>query len=259
MTRKAKDPGQWWTEAWSPVTGCSPAGEGCRFCWARAMIRRFEALHMRLDPVDECYRVVEDFSTVVCHPDRLDKPLHWRKPRVVLVSMLGDLFHEQVPEVFIDEVALRMRMAANHVYCILTKRPQRAARYVADVWPHRFSSRSYLMASAWDQPSTDAARAAFSSLPKGVRWGLHVEPMLGPVSIMSPSWHPYPSWVVCGGENGPCARPMDPRWALDLREQCASAGVPFWFKGWGSAMRKLVESAMGPTLSGLEQTREVPW
>lgn len=261
MTRQ-RDPSIWWTEAWSPVTGCTPAGAGCDHCWARAMVRRFGSLHAGR------FGDWLPFDRVVCHPGALDKPLHWRKPRVVLVSMLGDLFHEQVPEVFIGEVALRMRMAANHTYCILTKRPQRAARHIADVWPHRFSSRSYLMASVWDQASTDAACAAFSALPAGVRWGLHVEPMLGPIVAVN-VWaecrtgehEPSPSWVVCGGENGPGARPMDPRWSLDLREQCRAAGVPFWWKGPGSWIKgtSMGDPRVMAIIADLEQTREVPW
>ena len=110
----------------------------------------------------------------------------------------------------------------------------------------------------------DAACAAFSALPAGVRWGLHCEPMLGPIDIVrscidaTPANHRrelWPAWVCAGGENGPGARPMDPQWALDLREQCRAAGVKFWFKGPGRDLALWI----GNYSATLEQTREVPW
>jgi len=278
MTRE-RDPGQWWSEAWSPVTGCTPAGAGCDHCWARAMVRRFPALHLRpplvLDRPEPGPEYAAPFSTVVCHPDRLEKPLHWRKPRVVLVSMLGDLFHEQVPGRFAVQCLRAMAAAQQHVYCVLTKRPRRAVEFMADIAGYYtvegpLSERSvfhrlYFMASVWDQASADVACAAFATLPAGVRWGLHCEPLLGPIVLeqrvaLNAHQAAYAglSWVVVGGENGPGARPMDPQWALDLREQCKAAGVKFWFKGWGRWLRycPLPYSA---EVDPMEQTREVPW
>lgn len=260
MTRQ-RDPGQWWTEAWSPVTGCTPAGAGCDHCWARVMVRRFPALHGCTATMDHPKHgpigaAPAPFSTVRCHPDRLDKPLHWRKPRVVLVSMLGDLFHEQVPARFINDTFDAIRVAAHgHRFHILTKRFWRVAGFSEslDMCP-----RAMVMASVWDQPSADAACAAFALLPAGVRWGLHVEPMLGAIDMRKAQPRVadrLPSWICCGGENGPSARPMDPQWAIDLREQCAAAGVPFWFKG-GS---RFSPEMSNEERSGLESSRETPW
>lgn len=254
MSRQ-RDPGQWWTEAWSPVTGCTSAGAGCDHCWARAMVRRFPALHVP----------GARFRTVVfCHPDRLNKPLHWRKPRIVLVSMLGDLFHEQVPREFIADVVrvINRVECLPHRFFLLTKRPARVAewaRWMDSTLEPWHLTRIVFMASVWDQASTDSACAAFAKLPAGVHHGLHVEPMLDAIDLNAACKLPrVPQWIVCGGENGPGARPMDPRWALDLREQCRAAGVPFWFKGYGSVM-KGSRFATGSGLVPLEQTREVPW
>ena len=273
-----RDSGQWWSEAWSPVTGCTSAGAGCDHCWARAMVRRFPTLHGCDATVDhpkhgKIGAAPTPFSTVRCHPDRLDKPLHWRKPRVVLVSMLGDLFHADVPDEFVRDVFEIMRRTPQHHYCVLTKRPQRAVLgrvRAANEWaaasmkcaPPRHWPHVLLMASVWDQASADAACAAFSTLPAGVRWGLHCEPMLGPVDAMralsaagvTNLRKVAPTWIVCGGENGPGARPMDLHWALDLRAQCRAAGVPFWFKG-GS---KFSPEMSNEERSGLESSRETP-
>lgn len=199
------------------------------------MVRRFPALHgeaISLSPAIP-------WDRIVCHPDRLDKPLHWRKPRVVLVSMLGDLFHEQVPVAFQLDVLAAMREAQQHQYCVLTKRPDTAAEFFSRRATMDLPRRLILMASVWDQPSTDAACEGLSRLPAGIRWGLHCEPCLSAIDIVracidaTPANHAralWPAWIVCGAEQGPGARPFNLEWARSLRDQCASAGVPFWFK-----------------------------
>lgn len=225
----ARKPGQWWDETWSPVTGCTPAGAGCAHCHALARMRR------HLPALRGEGNADAPATTVLCHGDRLQWPLKWKKPRVVLTCMMGDLFHKDVPSTFIDTVLVMMRASAQHTYCVLTKRWERAARHFQERWPHTLQSKSILMASVATQSEADAACSALSRL-RGVRWGLHVEPMLGPIDLSYQ--HPGAngaamgdvSWIVVGAEQGPGARPFELDWARSLRDQCRAASVPFWFK-----------------------------
>jgi len=249
-TRK---PGDWWDKSWSVVSGCTPVGAGCDNCWAAALVKRFPVAHdgalpIRVEPHGPVTVPASDFSTVITHPDRLGIPLRARKPRVYAVSLLGDLFHEQVPERFIrdvlDPIAVCNQKQMRHRFVLLTKRYERAVDAMA-VWgvksPAYLSNLAadmILLASVWDQASTDAACAAFSQLPAGIRWGLHCEPLLSAVDMRKTVTNrigaSMPRWIVCGGETGPKARPMHPDWVRGIRDQCQAAGVPFWFKGWGA-------------------------
>jgi protein gp37 len=230
-------PNEWWDKSWSVVTGCTPAGAGCDHCWALGMLQRFPLLHEGAGATKADDSVPdEDFGPhhVALHPERLDEPLRRRKPTVYAVSLLGDLFHEQVPKLFLVQVfnAMLDGKAQRNRFVLLTKRPQRAAEFLAD---YGLGDRIILMASVWDQASADAACSALSRL-RGVRWGLHAEPLIGPIDWLKPVENGHwaaPSWIVCGGENGPGARTMEAAWADMLRDQCEAAGVPFWFKGWG--------------------------
>lgn len=250
-----RDPGQWWTETLSPLSGCTSAGAGCDNCHS---IRRMKR---RLPMLRGAGNADVSPHTVLLHPERLAKLRTWLKPRRVLTPMLGDYFHHDVPDEFLDLAFGAMLASPQHTYCVLTKRPRRAADYLAacltrnrklcsaatevnntiisgavvdivlegkERWP------IFLMPSVWDQASADSACAAFSRLPAGVAWGLHVEPMLGPVDMRKAQPQAratLPAWIVVGAEQGPGARPFDLDWARSLRDQCASASVPFWFKG----------------------------
>jgi len=246
---------QWWDRSWNPVTGCTPAGAGCDHCHALQRMRR----HLPALRGAGNARVPE--TQVLCHPERLCIPLKRRAPTVWLVSMLGDVFHDDVPATFVAELLNAIDQCDKHTFCLLTKRPARAAKWMAD-YDGAPAKNMLLLASVWDQPSADAACAALSQL-RGVRWGLHVEPMLGPINLGNVSRWPfkesvralgrsigeYVSWVVCGAEQGPGARPFDLDWARSLRDQCRAAAVPFWFK---SGQRR---SEPPPDLL----VRETPW
>jgi protein gp37 len=315
----SKKPGEWWDKSWSVVTGCTPAGEGCAHCWAAGLVKRFPAAHGR-DPFPG-HGDSAPFSTVVCHPSRLDIPLKRRKPTVFAVSLLGDLFHEQVPIDFAWEVFRTMGDARKHTFVVLTKRWGMASMFLGGSLVPPPAKNIILMASVWDQKSTDAACKALSQL-RGVRWGLHMEPLLGPVNLGRalqlvntqtddpggrcancgrpagdsahcisgggcdgewsccdycedqlerhgcPMEHTKASWIVVGGENGPGARPMHPDWAKRIRDQCEAAGVPFWFKGWGtewmkgwskSERDKFGTRLMGDPGEGDREWNGVPW
>jgi protein gp37 len=251
-----KKPGQWWDRSWNVVTGCTPAGAGCDNCWARGMVRRFPALHggVEIDRSMPPLTRWRPFLTVLCHRDRLDEPERRRKPTIYAVPLLGDLFHDDVPAEFVARVLTVMDAEDRHVFVVLTKRPARAAKWLADYDGAAKPARHILaMASVWDQDSANAACAAFAPL-RGVRWGLHCEPLLSAVdmkrTVTQRIGASLPSWIVVGAENGPGARPMRPDWVRSLRDQCALASVPFYLKGLGRGK--------GRELDGREHN-ETPW
>jgi protein gp37 len=225
MTKRAtiKDT-DWWTDNWDLLRGCTPVGAGCKFCWLRDMMNRFDHLG--------------NFDEVVIRPQNLGKPMRARKPRIYATCLMGDLFHEQVPPDFIlSAVKVISGAPKQHFFVLLTKRWGSAAGHMLNLFKmgHR-SRRVILMGSAWDDIS---ARAASDQLRKveqvGLRWGLHLEPLLGAVS---PESFAGADWIVVGGENNRThARPMDPRWVMPIMRGCDNRGVAFWFKGHGNTGR----------------------
>jgi protein gp37 len=196
------------------------------------------------------------------HRHRLEQPLRWRKPRMVFVCSMGDLFHEDVPDEFIASVFGVMARARHHTFQVLTKRPNRLRQIVGE-WERDGLTLSegctgmippnvWVGTSASTQKDLDANVPHLLSTPASVRF-LSLEPLLGPMSVSAylPPYgepdepiettatsalllqSPYVNWVIVGGESGPGARPMHPQWARNIRDQCISAGVPFFFKQWG--------------------------
>ncbi len=226
-----RKPGEWWHKSLNVVTGCTPAGAGCDHCWAKGLVRRF--------PVARGGRSISnpDFSHIVCHGEKLNQPERRSVQTIYAVSLLGDLFHEQVSSEFIRDVLRVIHLNSRHLYVILTKRPARVAQ-VWD-WAQYACPTVIVMASVWDQESANAACAEFADAP--FRWGLHMEPLLDHV-VVANAWGEYrtgqrgprPSWVVVGGENGPGARPCYPAWISDIADQCRLSGIPFWYKGPGT-------------------------
>jgi protein gp37 len=193
---------------------------------------------------------------VTLHPDRLDDPLRWRKPRRVFVCSMGDLFHKDIPDSFILEVfrVMGRQNTRQHTFQVLTKRPERMKAWIneyvvdRDGKPDPFPN-IWLGVTAENQEQADKRIPILRQIPAAVRF-VSVEPMLGAIDFESKGWlfpimgHPdgvtlsravRPSldWVICGGETGPGARPMYPEWARSLRDQCQDAGVAFFFKKWG--------------------------
>lgn len=254
---------EWSDATWNPVTGCAKVSQGCKHCYAERDWCRL--VHMPAF-------AGRAFTDVACHPERLDQPLRWKKPRRVFVNSMSDLFHEAVPEDFIDEVFGVMAYAAQHTFQVLTKRPARMAEYLktdrrfqwADAAVRQFGGvdpdavhdavnygkrelpNVWIGVSIEDQATADERIPLLLQTPAAVRW-VSAEPLLGPSDISeylrgwrdstaSPAgvWlAPKLDWLVLGGESGPKARPMHPQWARDLRDQCAAAGVPFLFKQHG--------------------------
>lgn len=268
-----------WTDAtWNPVTGCSKVSQGCKHCYALRDWPRMSA-----NPKTVYFG--RQFTDVRCHPERLDQPFRWTKPRLIFVNSMSDLFHEAVPDEFIDRVFAAMARARQHTYQVLTKRADRMAAYLNDPdrknrilaasvslgwagmmdmpWP---IPHVWIGVSVEDQAAADERIPMLLDTPAAVRW-ISAEPLLGPVDLlatpagdilcrcggcleMTPDTRL--DWVVVGGESGPKARPMHPDWARSLRDQCAAAGVPFLFKQWGEWGPNWYNDDSGQKIEGSE-------
>ncbi len=211
-----------WTEyTWNPVTGCSKVSAGCVNCYAERMALRLKAMGQK--------RYSDGFA-VRCHEDLLDAPKHWRKPRMVFVNSMGDLFHEEVPVSFIKRVFQTMAGCPQHVFQVLTKRADRLAAlapeldWPANVWMGVTVEDSNVVDRVADLAGTDAAVKFLSCEPLLAHLeGLPLEGI---------------DWLIAGGESGPRSRPMAEEWVIALRDQCVVSDVPFFFKQWGGANKK---------------------
>jgi protein gp37 len=219
-----------WTEStWNPVTGCDKISPGCKHCYAEVMARRLRAMGQAN------YR--RGFELTL-HPAMLERPLTWRKPQTIFVNSMSDLFHKDVPLPFVRRVFEVMQRADWHTFQVLTKRADRLESLAPALpWPRNVWMGVSVESEGYT-PRTDHLRRT----PAAVKF-LSLEPLLGPLPDLDLS---AIDWVIVGGESGPRARPMDPAWALDIRDQCREAGVPFFFKQWGGRNMK----AAGRKLAG---------
>lgn len=219
-----------WTETtWNPLTGCTKISPGCKHCYAERMAHRLQAMGQRN---------YKNGFRLTLQRGMLTQPLHWRKPRLIFVNSMSDLFHEEVPESYIQEVFATMRAASWHVFQILTKRSVRLQQLSPQIdWP----------ANVWMGVSVERSDYAFRidhlrETGAAVRF-LSLEPLLGPLIDMNLTGI---DWVIVGGESGPGARPMKAEWVTDIRDQCVSGSVPFFFKQWGGHFKR----RNGRTLEG---------
>lgn len=237
---------EWSEKVWNPVTGCEKLSAGCKHCYAESVAKRFWG--------------ERKFMDVQCHPERLEQPLHWRKPRKIFVCSMGDLFHDAVLGRFIGAVFASMMLAPQHTYQILTKRPSRMKEWILDMtsgelaaraawarmvcgaslagrfrempWP---APRIWLGVSVENQETADERIPLLLQTPAAKRF-VSYEPALGAVDFRHFLATSEIHQIICGGESGPKARPLHPDWARDTRDQCVAAGVPFFFKQWGEWM-----------------------
>jgi protein gp37 len=207
-----------WTDAtWNPVTGCTKVSPGCAHCYAESITLRFR----RGGPF------LPGKTTIRLHPDRLRLPLTWKSPKRIFVNSMSDLFHEEVPVDFIREVFTIMAQAKWHTFQVLTKRHERLQSLACKLaWPPNV----WTGVSVENQYWVDRRVPALLEIPAAVRF-LSVEPLLKPVDLRL--YLQAINWVTVGGESGPKARPVDPNWVRQIRDDCWNAGVPFFFKQWG--------------------------
>jgi len=211
-----------WTEStWNPVTGCTKISAGCLNCYAERMAKRLKAMGQ------ENYR--NGFKPT-CHPHVLEMPLRWKKPQMVFVNSMSDLFHEQVPEEFIFDIFDIMNKAPQHQFQILTKRAERllklapSLRWAENIW------MGVTVESADYKERIDYLRYTSAQIKF-----LSLEPLLGDLGQLDLNGI---DWVIAGGESGPGARPMQIEWVRNIRKQCVSEDVPFFFKQWGGINKK---------------------
>ncbi len=211
-----------WTEStWNPVTGCSKVSPGCLNCYAERMARRLRAMGQAN------YR---NGFRVTTHDHTLKDPLSWKKPKVIFVCSMSDLFHDEVPFDFIRKVFATMVSAKHHRFQVLTKRSERLLRISGRLpWPKNI----------WLGVSVEDAGRAFrvedlKHTPAATKF-LSLEPLLEPIPGLDLRGI---DWMIVGGESGPGARIMKKSWVTDLRDQATKADVAFFFKQWGGVNKK---------------------
>ena len=211
-----------WTEStWNPLTGCTKISPGCQHCYAERMAKRLQAMGQP--------NYANGFRLTL-HEHALVAPLGWKKPQMIFVNSMSDLFHRDVPLDFVLRVFDVMRQAHWHTFQVLTKRSERllaldgALDWPANVWMGVSVERQDY-AFRIDHLRATQARLKFLSL----------EPLLSPLPALDLAGI---DWVIVGGESGPGARALDPVWVTQVRDQCLAAGVPFFFKQWGGVRKK---------------------
>jgi len=265
---------EWCDATISPLYGCTRVSPACQNCYAEKLAARF----VRNPQVQHLYAGTVGTGgkwtgTLNLHPERMEEALRWKKPRRIFVASQADLFHEDVPDSFLDAVFAYMALAPQHTFLLLTKRPERMRRYffgrrlervtpALNVTPisvvHGASNSDVLLYVRWplpnvwlgvtveDQQRADERIPVLLDTPAAKRF-VSCEPLLGPVNFSlvtvednngcaAQIWPLHGSgldWVIAGGESGPNARPSHPDWFRSLRDQCSQTGVPFFFKQWG--------------------------
>ena len=220
-----------WTDAtWNPVTGCSRTSPGCDNCYALALAARLKAMGNPRYQVDGDPPNSGPGFGIQLHYDLLDIPRRWKRQRTIFVNSMSDLFQPDVPFEFIAEVFRVMNDTPQHRFQVLTKRSRRLAAIAGDLtWSDNI----------WMGVSVETGRYCFRidhlrQVPSRVRF-LSLEPLIGPLSNLDLTGI---HWVIVGGESGHGARSIDPGWVRDIRDQCAAASVPFFFKQWGGRTPK---------------------
>ncbi|MDN5538963.1 DUF5131 family protein [Comamonas sp.] len=227
-----------WTErTWNPTVGCTKISPGCKHCYAETMSRRLKAMGTP---------GYENGFVLTLLPERLEDPVKRKKPTVYFVNSMSDLFHDKVPDEYIERVFQVIEQTPQHTYQILTKRAARMARF--------FRKRT-VPANAWMGVSVEDQKYGvprinhLRKVPATIRF-LSVEPLLENVGKLDLSGI---HWVIVGGESGPKARPMEKAWALAVQHQCEDQNVAFFFKqwgGWGADGKKRAKAANGRELNG---------
>ena len=221
-----------WTEStWNPVTGCSKVSPGCAHCYAETFAERWRGV--------PGHHYEQGFDLRLW-PQRLDQPLRWRRPRMIFVNSMSDLFHEDIPANYIRQVFDVMVAAEHHTFQILTKRHERLAELAPDLpWPPNVWMGVTIENRRFVQRA-DSLR----QVPAAVRF-ISAEPLLGPLERLELDGI---DWLIAGGESGHRHRPVRVEWLRELRDRCKDDGVSFFFKQWGGTRPK----SGGRVLDGIE-------
>ncbi len=211
-----------WTEStWNPLTGCTKISPGCKNCYAERMAKRLQAMGTSN---------YKNGFNLTLHHHLIDQPLSWKKPQMIFVNSMSDLFHEDVPLDFIISIFDTMKKAYWHTFQLLTKRSKRLLELNKFLeWPK----------NVWMGVSVENSDYIFRiehlrEIDANIKF-ISFEPLIGPVQEIDLT---NIDWVIVGGESGPKARPLKPEWVIDIKNQCLSQRVPFFFKQWGGFNKK---------------------
>ncbi|MDD4804307.1 MAG: phage Gp37/Gp68 family protein, partial [Candidatus Pacebacteria bacterium] len=242
----------WANKVWNPITGCSPVSEGCQNCYADRMSKRLKGRcgYSKTDPFQITY-----------HDDKLGDPLHWKKPSRIFVCSMGDLFHESIDEGYLCRVFDVMVHANKHIFMVLTKRPERMKKFFDKCIHGKPAPNIWLGVTTENQQRADERIPILLQTPAVVRF-VSVEPILRDIELYDylpmydfrPTYDYYQAmypelgnkpilltpgidWVICGGETGQRARPAQQEWIRSIYTLTRVAGVPFFFKKWGTSTK----------------------
>ena len=211
-----------WTEStWNPMTGCTKISLGCKNCYAERLAKRLQAMGQP--------NYKNGFQLAI-HPHMLNLPITWKKPQMIFVNSMSDIFHEDAPEDFIKKIFTVMGTAHWHIFQLLTKRSERFLEFADDLkWE----------SNIWMGVTVESADYVYRiehlrKSPAKVKL-LSLEPLLGPLNGLNLDGI---NWVIVGGESGPRARIMRKKWVFDIKDQCEQAKIPFFFKQWGGTNKK---------------------
>lgn len=220
---------EWTDSTWNPVTGCTKISPGCANCYAERMAARLQAMGLR--------NYANGFKLTL-HEDALELPPKWKKPRMVFVNSMSDLFHMDIPEAFIKRIFTTMTAANQHTFQVLTKRSAR----LKGLAPRLTWSKNIWIGVSVENSSYTYRIDDLRQVDAEVKF-LSLEPLLGPLQDLNLRGM---DWVILGGESGPGARPLEEAWVTDIRDQCQAQRIPFFFKQWGGPKKK----AKGRLLEG---------
>jgi protein gp37 len=215
-----------WTDAtWNPVTGCTKVGPGCDHCYAERFAERWRGIP------GHPYQQGFDLRL---WPDRLEQPMYWRKPRLIFVNSMSDLFHKAIPRTFLDAVFDVMEMADHHVYQVLTKRSSLLRRYVNQRYGVAGAPRHIWLGVSIEDRAHLSRLKHLQETNVPARF-ISFEPLLG---LIGPVNLTGIAWAIVGGESGPGHREMEKQWVVEIRDACLSQNVAFFFKQWGGPRPK---------------------
>ncbi len=219
----AKSKIEWTESTWNPITGCTKISTGCKFCYAEVMARRLKAMGQ------EKYR---NGFKLTLHPETLQEPFSWKKPKMIFVNSMSDLFHKDVPIDYIQQVFQVIKSNPQHVFQILTKRADILRYYDSEGWLEW--SHNLWMGVTVENSATMHRIDNLRNTGARVKF-LSCEPLLSSLPDMNLK---NIDWVIAGGESGRTPRPMNEEWVIDIKEQCEKANVAFYFKQWGGTNKK---------------------
>ena len=231
---------EWTDTTWNPTTGCDRVSPGCDRCYALTLAKRLKAMGNPRYQLDGSPRTSGPGFGLMVHPDIVEAPFGWRRPRRVFVNSMSDLFHDAVPDGFVGRVFEVMRATPQHHYQILTKRPRRM-RDLLQRWTKTEGfmppDNVWLGTSVEDDKRANLRIPLLLETPAAVRF-LSCEPLLGPLDLRPYLASRKVDWIIVGGESGPGFRSLEPDWARSLRDQAMDAATAFFFKQWGGRTPK---------------------